>query len=110
MDLFLPRVCRLNVGDNVLHTLSLQVKVWSSKVFKVQIVDDEKQLQELEHFSVVGWMHSLLREQQNETTIHVDLYSTKTCFKIDPTDRTQYTVKPTRGKLSSCYYYYYFSM
>lgn len=87
---------------NVLHSLFLQVKVWSSKVFKVEIVDDEEQLQELEHFSVVGWMHSLLREQHNETTIHIALYSTKTCFKIDPADETQYTVKPTRGKLLNC--------
>lgn len=79
------------------HTwTTIQVKVWSSKVFNVEIVDGEEQLQELEHFSVVGWMHGFIREQHNETTIHIDLYSTKTCFKIDPADTTKYTVKPTR--------------
>lgn len=67
-------------------------------------MDGEEQLQELEHFSIVGWMHGFIREQHNETTIHIDLYSTKTCFKIDPADRTQYTVKPTRSKLSNSYF------
>lgn len=92
------------VASHIYELMNLffsQVKVWSSKVFKVEIVDGEEQLQELEHFSVVGWMHSFIREQHNETTIHIDLYSTKTCFKIDPADRTQYTLKPTRGKLSN---------
>lgn len=64
-------------------------------------MEGEEELQELEHFTFVGWMHSFIREQYNETAIHIDLYSSKTCFKIDPVDSAQYTVKTIRGKLSN---------
>ncbi|KAM6925550.1 nuclear envelope integral membrane protein 1 [Xenentodon cancila] len=74
----------------------LQVKVWSSKVFKVDIVEGEEELQELDRFSFWGWFQSLLRERHNETTITISLFSKKTCFKVDPTEKTQYTVKPIR--------------
>ncbi|XP_044068574.1 nuclear envelope integral membrane protein 1 isoform X2 [Siniperca chuatsi] len=74
----------------------IQVKVWSSNVFNVETVEGEEELQELERFSVWGWFQSLLRERHNETTINISLFSKKTCFKIDPADKTQYTVKPIR--------------
>ncbi|KAL3059541.1 hypothetical protein OYC64_014200 [Pagothenia borchgrevinki] len=41
-------------------------------------------------------MQSLLRERQNETTINIGLFSKKTCFKIDPADKTRFTVKAIR--------------
>ncbi|KAM7405152.1 hypothetical protein PAMP_012436 [Pampus punctatissimus] len=72
------------------------VRVWSSNTFKVETVDGEENLQELERFSVWGWFQSLLREGHNETTINISLFRQKTCFKIDPADKTQYTVKPNR--------------
>lgn len=75
-----------------------QVKVWSSNVFKVETVEGEEELQELERFSIWGWFQSLLRERHNETTINIGLFSKKTCFKIDPADKTHYTVKPLRSK------------
>ncbi|XP_061590704.1 nuclear envelope integral membrane protein 1 [Cololabis saira] len=74
----------------------IQVKVWSSKVFKVDTVEGEEELQELDRFSVWGWFQSLLRERHNETTINIALFTKKTCFKVDPTGQTQYTVKPIR--------------
>ncbi|XP_013871685.1 nuclear envelope integral membrane protein 1 [Austrofundulus limnaeus] len=74
----------------------IQVKVWSSKVFKVETVEGEEELQELERFTFWSWFQSLLREQHNETTININLFSKKTCFKIDPTANTKYTVKPVR--------------
>ncbi|KAK9515195.1 hypothetical protein VZT92_025861 [Zoarces viviparus] len=74
----------------------IQVKVWSSNVFKVEIVSGEEELQELDRFSVWGWFQSLLRERHNETTININLFSKETCFKVDPVDRTKYTVKPLR--------------
>ncbi|XP_070767004.1 nuclear envelope integral membrane protein 1 [Enoplosus armatus] len=74
----------------------IQVKVWSSNVFKVDTVEGEEELQELERFSFWGWFQSFLRERHNETTINISLFSKKTCFKIDPADKTQYTVKPLR--------------
>ncbi|XP_034392613.1 nuclear envelope integral membrane protein 1 isoform X2 [Cyclopterus lumpus] len=74
----------------------IQVKVWSSNVFKVETVVGEEELQELDRFSVWGWFQSLLRERHNETTININLFSKKTCFKIDPADKTKYTVKPLR--------------
>lgn len=78
-----------------------QVKVWSSNVFKVEIVEGEEQLQELDRFSFFGWVQSFLRERHNETTINISLFSKKTCFKIDPADKTRYTVKSVRSKLSN---------
>uniref|UniRef100_UPI0037E888C7 nuclear envelope integral membrane protein 1 n=1 Tax=Semicossyphus pulcher TaxID=241346 RepID=UPI0037E888C7 len=74
----------------------IQVKVWSSNVFKVVTVEGEEELQELDRFSVWGWFQSMLRERHNETTINVNLFSNKKCFQIDPADKTQYTVKPLR--------------
>ncbi|XP_041860663.1 nuclear envelope integral membrane protein 1 [Melanotaenia boesemani] len=74
----------------------IQVKVWSSKVFKVDTVEGEEELQELDRFTFWGWFQSLLRERHNETTININLFSKKTCFKVDPTEKTQYTVKAIR--------------
>ncbi|KAM7411362.1 hypothetical protein PAMA_021384 [Pampus argenteus] len=71
----------------------IQVRVWSSNTFKVETVDGEEDLQ---RFSFWGWFQSLLREGHNETTINISLFGQKTCFKIDPADKTQYTVKPVR--------------
>ncbi|XP_041654503.1 nuclear envelope integral membrane protein 1 isoform X3 [Cheilinus undulatus] len=72
----------------------IQVKVSSANVFKVYIVEDEEKLQELDRFSFWGWFQGLLQERHNETTININLYSKKTCIKIQPADKTPYTVKP----------------
>lgn len=78
-----------------------QVRVRSSKLFKVLTVeDDEERLQELDRFSVWGWFQSWLRERHNETSININLFSKKTCFRIDPADGAQYTVELVRSK---CY-------
>lgn len=74
----------------------IQVRVWSSTVFKVNMAEGEEKLQELDRFSLWSWFQSLLRERQNETTINISLFSKKTCFKIDPADKSLYTVKPLR--------------
>ncbi|TWW57005.1 nuclear envelope integral membrane protein 1 [Takifugu flavidus] len=72
------------------------IKVWSSEVFKVVIVDGEEQLQDLEKFSIWGWFQSVLHDRHNETIINIDLFSKKTCFKIDPVKNSQFTVKSIR--------------
>ncbi|CAJ1084588.1 nuclear envelope integral membrane protein 1 [Xyrichtys novacula] len=74
----------------------IHVRVSSSNVFKVVTVEGEEELQELDRFSFWGWFQSLLRERQNETTININLFSKKKCFKIEPADKTLYTVKPLR--------------
>lgn len=84
--------------NNKLNAFFSQVKVWSSKVFKVETVEGEEELQELERFSVWSWFRFFLREQQNETVININLFCKKTCFKVDPTAGAQYTVKPIRSK------------
>lgn len=80
------------------HTWTrIQVRVRSSKLFKVLTVeDDEERLQELDRFSVWGWFQSWLRERHNETSININLFSKKTCFRIDPADGAQYTVELVR--------------
>uniref|UniRef100_A0A3Q3WSL7 Uncharacterized protein n=1 Tax=Mola mola TaxID=94237 RepID=A0A3Q3WSL7_MOLML len=74
----------------------IQVKVWSSNLFKVEIVEGEEKLQDLERFSLWSWIQSFLRERHNETTISISLFSKNTCFKIEPANKTQYTVKAIR--------------
>uniref|UniRef100_A0A665TI99 Nuclear envelope integral membrane protein 1 n=1 Tax=Echeneis naucrates TaxID=173247 RepID=A0A665TI99_ECHNA len=74
----------------------IQVKVWSSTLFKLETVEGEEELQELDRLSFWGWFQSLLRERHNETTININLFNKKTCFKIDPSENTHYSVKPLR--------------
>ncbi|XP_049318916.1 nuclear envelope integral membrane protein 1 isoform X3 [Astyanax mexicanus] len=77
--------------------MRIQVQVWSSKELKVTVVNDEEDLEELEHFSIWGLVQYFIRERTNETTVSVSLFSPKTCFRVDPSDsRTLYTVKPSR--------------
>ncbi|KAI3356941.1 hypothetical protein L3Q82_003582 [Scortum barcoo] len=74
------------------------VPTWRQTWTRIQVetVEGEEELQELDRFSVWGWFQSLLRERHNETTININLFTKKTCFKVDPADKTQYTVKPLR--------------
>ncbi|KAL4623704.1 nuclear envelope integral membrane protein 1 [Arapaima gigas] len=77
--------------------ITIQIHVSSSKQFKVQVVQDEEELQELEYLSLWGVVQYFLHEHSNETTIDISLFSTKTCFRVNPTDpETLYTVKVTR--------------
>lgn len=79
------------------HTWTrIQVKVSSSKLFKVHTIDDEEQLQELERFSFWGLIQNWLREQRNETSVNINLFSKKTCLKVIPSDQTQYSIRPMR--------------
>ncbi|KAG7472013.1 hypothetical protein MATL_G00104180 [Megalops atlanticus] len=75
----------------------IQIKVCSSQQLKVTVVQDEEELQELEHFNLWTLMRYFLREQSNETTINVDLFSAKTCLRVDPSSRdAEYIVKLER--------------
>ncbi|XP_031421708.1 nuclear envelope integral membrane protein 1 isoform X2 [Clupea harengus] len=75
----------------------IQVRVWSSKDLKVTVVNDEQELQELEHFSFWTLVQYFIREQTNETFVHINLFAPKTCFRVDPSNsQTLYTVKPIR--------------
>lgn len=69
-------------------------------MFKVEIAKGEEQLQDLEKFSFWGWVQSMLHERRNETIINIDLFSKKTCFKIEPVKNSQYTVTSIRSKLN----------
>ncbi|XP_051517964.1 nuclear envelope integral membrane protein 1 [Myxocyprinus asiaticus] len=75
----------------------IQVRVWSTTKLKVTVVNDEQDLRELEHFSIWKLVQYFIREQTNETTVSISLFSNKTCFRVDPSDsRTLYTVQPSR--------------
>ncbi|XP_067095298.1 nuclear envelope integral membrane protein 1 isoform X1 [Osmerus mordax] len=77
--------------------ITIQIRVWSSKELKVTIAEDEEKLQELDRFSFWGIIQHVLQEQSNETTISINLFSKKTCFKIAPVDhKALYTVKQIR--------------
>nr|XP_055043993.1 nuclear envelope integral membrane protein 1 [Misgurnus anguillicaudatus] len=75
----------------------IQVRVWSTTKLKVTVVNDEQDLLELEHFSIWQLVQYFIREQTNETTVSVNLFNNKTCFRVDPSDsRTLYSVQPSR--------------
>lgn len=64
------------------------------------VVNDEQDLQELEHFSIWKLVQYFVREQTNETTVSISLFSNKTCFRVDPSDSsTFYTVQPSQREL-----------
>ncbi len=66
------------------------------------MVNDEQDLQELEHFSIWKLVQYFVREQTNETTVSVSLFNSKTCFRVDPSDSwTLYTVQPSRRELKT---------
>ncbi|KAK0133886.1 Nuclear envelope integral membrane protein 1 [Merluccius polli] len=75
----------------------IEFRVWSSKQLKVTVAEDEETLQEMDGFNFWGLIDRLIREQTNETTVAVSLFSKKTCFKIAPSEDTApYTVKIIR--------------
>ncbi|KAJ7426839.1 Nuclear envelope integral membrane protein 1 [Willisornis vidua] len=57
-----------------------QIRINSSRMIRVTQVDSEE---ELERFSVWNVLFSFLRGKLNDTSIDVDLYSNKTCLKVE---------------------------
>ncbi|KAM9616947.1 nuclear envelope integral membrane protein 1 isoform 1-T3 [Morphnus guianensis] len=57
-----------------------QIRVNSSRMIRVTQVDSEE---ELEEFNVWNIIFSFLKEKLNDTSIDVDLYSNKTCLKVE---------------------------
>ncbi|NXX43279.1 NEMP1 protein, partial [Tricholaema leucomelas] len=67
-----------------------QIRVNSSRMIRVTQVDNEE---ELEDFSLWNVFFSFLREKLNDTSIDVDLYSNKTCLKVELLDSdTEYCI------------------
>ncbi|XP_051865329.1 nuclear envelope integral membrane protein 1 isoform X2 [Pristis pectinata] len=75
----------------------IQIRVNSSEKFKIKQVEDEM---ELEDPGVWSWIMelatSMLKEKVNETYLNVDLFSDKTCFKVEPSNRVEYEILLTR--------------
>ncbi|NXR12605.1 NEMP1 protein, partial [Semnornis frantzii] len=68
----------------------MQIRVNSSRMIRVTQVDSEE---ELEDFGLWNILFSFLREKLNDTSIDVDLYSNKTCLKVELLDSdTEYCV------------------
>ncbi|KAL9820828.1 nuclear envelope integral membrane protein 1, partial [Geothlypis trichas] len=67
-----------------------QIHVTSSRMIRITQVDSEE---ELEKFSLWNVVFSFLRGKLNDTSIDVDLYSNKTCLKVELLEPgTNYTV------------------
>lgn len=58
----------------------VQIRVNSSRMIRVTQVDSEE---ELEKFNMWNVVFSFLKEKLNDTSIDVDLYSNKTCLKVE---------------------------
>ncbi|MBN3291901.1 NEMP1 protein, partial [Polypterus senegalus] len=75
----------------------LQIRIRSTGKLKVTVVEDEMKLKELEQIQFWNLFNYFIKEQSNETTIDVELYKTKICFKVDPTILDAiYTIQPAR--------------
>uniref|UniRef100_A0A8C8RM44 Nuclear envelope integral membrane protein 1 n=1 Tax=Pelusios castaneus TaxID=367368 RepID=A0A8C8RM44_9SAUR len=61
----------------------MQIRVVSDKMIRVTQVENEEKLKELEEFNVWSFVFSFLKEKLNDTYIAVDLYSNKTCLKVE---------------------------
>ncbi|KFO75021.1 Transmembrane protein 194A, partial [Cuculus canorus] len=67
-----------------------QIRVNSSRTIRVTQVDSEE---ELEKFNMWNFVSSFLKEKLNDTSIDVDLYSNKTCLKVELLEpSTEYSV------------------
>ncbi|XP_054663283.1 nuclear envelope integral membrane protein 1 [Grus americana] len=67
-----------------------QIRISSSGMIRVTQVNSEE---ELEEFNVWNVVFSFLKEKLNDTSIDVDLYSNKTCLKVELLDTgTEYCV------------------
>ncbi|NXC42077.1 NEMP1 protein, partial [Penelope pileata] len=75
----------------------LQIRVNSSCAIRVTQVGSEEELRELESFRLWNFLSSLVKEKRNSTSIDVDLYSNKTCLKVEPLERgTMYCIALSR--------------
>ncbi|XP_067832564.1 nuclear envelope integral membrane protein 1 [Heptranchias perlo] len=75
----------------------IQIRVKSSEKFKIKQADDEMELEAPGVWSwIVESVTSMLKEKVNETYINVDLFSNKTCFKVEPSSARSYEVLLTR--------------
>ncbi|NXV56755.1 NEMP1 protein, partial [Molothrus ater] len=82
-----------------------QIRVTSRRMIRVTQVDSEE---ELEKFSLWNVVLSFLRGKLNNTSIDVDLYSNKTCLKVELLEPdTTYSVVLLRrtSPLSQIFYY-----
>ncbi|XP_021234849.1 nuclear envelope integral membrane protein 1 isoform X4 [Numida meleagris] len=61
----------------------MQIRVNSNHVIRVTQVGSEEELRELEESKVWNFLSSFLKEKLNSTNIDVDLYSNKTCLKVE---------------------------
>ncbi|NXI74302.1 NEMP1 protein, partial [Anseranas semipalmata] len=79
------RFCYTNTRVPRWHDIwtRMQIRVNSSQVIRVTQVDSEEELRELEEFKVWNFLFSFLKEKLNYTSIDVDLYSNKTCLKVE---------------------------
>ncbi|XP_032871600.1 nuclear envelope integral membrane protein 1a-like isoform X1 [Amblyraja radiata] len=75
----------------------IQIRVNSSEKFKIKQVDDEMEMEDPGVWSwIVDSATSMLKERVNETYLNVDLFSNKTCFKVEPSSKVDYDVLLTR--------------
>uniref|UniRef100_K7FT89 Nuclear envelope integral membrane protein 1 n=1 Tax=Pelodiscus sinensis TaxID=13735 RepID=K7FT89_PELSI len=87
--------CYANPGTPKWHDIwtRMQIRVVSNKMIRVIQVENEEKLKELEEFNVWNFLASFLKEKLNDTYIAVDLYTEKTCLKVELLEQpTTYSV------------------
>ncbi|XP_010139496.1 PREDICTED: transmembrane protein 194A, partial [Buceros rhinoceros silvestris] len=60
-----------------------QIRVNSSRMIRVTQVGSEEELAQFSVWRVIFYFFSFLKEKLNDTSIDVDLYSNKTCLKVE---------------------------
>ncbi|EMP29379.1 hypothetical protein UY3_13511 [Chelonia mydas] len=90
-DIWTRMQCSVDVRVPLLSRL--QIRVVSNKMIRVTQVENEEKLKELEEFNMWNFFFSFLKEKLNDTYIPVDLYSEKTCLKVELLEaNTNYSV------------------
>ncbi|XP_032067953.1 nuclear envelope integral membrane protein 1 isoform X1 [Thamnophis elegans] len=64
----------------------IQIRINSTKVIRVIQVESEEKLKELDGFSLWMYVGLLFKEKLNDTYINVDIFSKKTCLKVETLD------------------------
>ncbi|XP_043388558.1 nuclear envelope integral membrane protein 1 isoform X2 [Chelonia mydas] len=92
---FPQQFCYTNAVTPKWHDIwtRMQIRVVSNKMIRVTQVENEEKLKELEEFNMWNFFFSFLKEKLNDTYIPVDLYSEKTCLKVELLEaNTNYSV------------------
>ncbi|XP_043939590.1 nuclear envelope integral membrane protein 1 [Protopterus annectens] len=92
-------LCYRNTMVPGMHTVwtKVQIRIRSSRSFKVTLLENKEKLKEMEQFSFWNLITTLMKDKLNDTSVTVDLFSNETCFMVEPVEKgVPYSVSTVR--------------